>query len=871
TANFKIPGALTLGSNTNWVADQDTLTLDGTGAQVLTMNGDTGGVLIGNNNGGSIALGSAAGFLAMDLDDGAFYQKGYATNCLGDFSWSTDDSLAIDAALRVGGSFTVEGSGKWYTHANLDQYGTGTFLWDISSGTSGWYGHITQGYAGQTIEWLVPGATNRYPTFRDGGRFIIADPTGDVAGYIRFYAAPVDGDTVWVFNGATSSADSGDINVHMTNAGHTYLGDFDAPNVELIMRPYTSADTNFVHLLGDVTALRWWANTQYSNEAWWYLESHDITIGSGGMGFGNNGTPGLTVVDRTAGTITTTDAGNFSISDDVDISAGAGYYDIDGNLSIGSGTNDLETASWAMTGTGAQTITVSDMVPSLTIANTGGSGSVTPQQAMHIGDLDINDGTYDFNSKAHTVSGDFTWDSDNTLTLNAVLAMIGNSKTFHLGNSGSPTIASGITWNGTNGIWDNDFGPTSANFKTITLGANASLTMAGDATAQSFGNSAAMVILGNNSTLTNNILYNYYNLSGTGSPFSFGTGYTFNGTGGHLPRAGADNITVSLPAMTYTGSGDWTCYEQGAGISGWTFKLAGNIDLGTSSNFLCKAQLANNKGYFDGDTYGITCKDFAVGGTWATDTMNATYGSGTYNVVNYAGATSNTGVISEDFETSVWNFSGDWLHGTAKDVDLSTSPITANGIGAQAINCQGDAMDSLCINKAGGTLSTSADLQVGGIHFLSGGFSVAGDVFSVARSFWSTAAADWTSTAGQMRMLGDDVHYAMSPNDTGPNLGLYGTPVYIDTGNGATAGLYFGVDGVKALFQPNKRYTFTDTMAVGGIAGSLDTIASQTATLRDTIMLESITTFDYTWMRDNVWLGDKATFGTGSKSGGGNF
>lgn len=84
-------------------------------------------------------------------------------------------------------------------------------------------------------------------------------------------------------------------------------------------------------------------------------------------------------------------------------------------------------------------------------------------------------------------------------------------------------------------------------------------------------------------------------------------------------------------------------------------------------------------------------------------------------------------------------------------------------------------------------------------------------------------------------------------------------------------GLWFDASASSARFQPNKRYTFLDTLAMGGVAGTLDSLYSQTATQRDTLMLADTTTFDYLYMRDNVWLQDKARFGTGCKSGGGNY
>lgn len=219
------------------------------------------------------------------------------------------------------------------------------------------------------------------------------------------------------------------------------------------MRPYTSADTNFMHVLGDVIARRWWANTQNSHEAQWDLGSHTYTIGSGGMGFGNGGTA-QTLVERTSGTVTTVDGGAFSIANAVDFDAGTGYYDIDGGLTIGSGTNDMETASWALTGTGA--VSVVDTLDSLYINSTG---TVSTSRSLATRAFNAGAGTFDISDDSLSVQEDiamaagfvWTWSAASQIQAlkDGVVIAINGDSIPHLALSGSANLTSTESTGGT--------------------------------------------------------------------------------------------------------------------------------------------------------------------------------------------------------------------------------------------------------------------------------------------------------------------------------------------------------------------------------------------------------------------------------------
>jgi hypothetical protein len=378
--------------------------LNGSGAQVITSNDKLFYDIELDNSGSAISYPADSMTVTNDLTltDGPWSFNGENHYVGGDFAWSTDDSLCLDGTLTVDGSFTFEGTGGFSFSGNLDQTGDGDFMWDVSSAANRIYGVIKQGAAGATTTWLVPGATNRYPIFMGGSQWQ-GSATGTIAGYINTYFIPDGGDTLWNFNGAVIDADSGEIEIHASDPGDIYVNAIDAANVDIDPRPYHSAGADSVrfHYLGAVKVKFFNGNTQSNCHGAHYLGSVDFVIGASGFRVSTNASSVHTLADRSGGTFV--DTGNFAIGDKVDFNAGSGTYEIGGNLTIGDGDNDLETASWTLTGTTAATITTNENVFHIVEVNKTGNG-VTTDGVLFCGSLlTLTDGTFTQTNATDTV------------------------------------------------------------------------------------------------------------------------------------------------------------------------------------------------------------------------------------------------------------------------------------------------------------------------------------------------------------------------------------------------------------------------------------------------------------------------------------
>jgi hypothetical protein len=269
--------------------------------------------------------------------------------------------------------------------SELNMVGDGNFLWDLSGATYRTYGTIKQGSAGATTTWVIPGATNRYPIFEGGAQWR-GSAGGSIAGFIKCYFVPDAGDTIWDFDGCVISADSGRIEVHAYDPGDIYVNAIDAANVDLNMRPYhnTGPDSLRFRYLGAIKARYFNGNTQYNSHGAHYFGDVDVVIGAGGFRVNTNASTVHTLLDRSGGAFV--DTGAFIVNDDIDFNAGNGTYEIGGDLTIGDGDNDLETASWTLTGTSTVSVP-NDTLDSVYVSSTA---TVTQDTALYVHGMEID-------------------------------------------------------------------------------------------------------------------------------------------------------------------------------------------------------------------------------------------------------------------------------------------------------------------------------------------------------------------------------------------------------------------------------------------------------------------------------------------------
>jgi hypothetical protein len=450
-------------------------------------------------------------------------------------------------------------------------------------------------------------------------------------------------------------------------------------------------------------------------------------------------------------------------------------------------------------------------------------------------------GAWSISGKTLTVD-DAYFDATGTLNLGNAVTVNGASGTFHVGSSSGTVTATSyvLTMNGTTAmVLDDDKGITA---NSLTLGANAVVTNSGSATTTTFTNSGTCLTFTNGGALTANQNMKFY-CTGTAAIFSITGSPTFNGTGQIAIRA-SENQTVTLPAITYTGSGLWLFEEAGTiTFQTSTYSLGGAFNIGTAT-FVLRNALGGNHIIFNTNNYPMTTGSFRVGAQTLTSiTFNA--GASIFNVTDFSG--SNYAGLSTIFNmgTSQWTCTGNWTFGS--NYTVTGSPIvTLNGSGAQTVTSNGKSFYDLTINNSGSNIATpvsfadsatlTGDLNLTDGPFLANGIGIeavdytyntadsvrAGRLW-LSGNYTRAAGASKCDTSGQQINFLAGVFYTMAAaNKTYAEVTANG-PLTIDGGATITL-LSYGVDGIPVSIASGTTLTAGSIAGIGGTPGSPDTL-----------------------------------------------
>lgn len=421
------------------------------------------------------------------------------------------------------------------------------------------------------------------------------------------------------------------------------------------------------------------------------------------------------------------------------------------NLTWGTAfTVNEGTSSITLDGSGAQLITSNgEPMYNVTVANTGGTTSIA--DALSCNTLVLSNGDFDQNGQTMSMSGDWTISTGagDTITLDAAISMTGNNATWTVGqNVVEAATGATVTWTGTGGTAaiSNIFVIDS-----LVLGASAGLTFSNTGAPANphlaMYSSGTALTMGNNSTLTCNQLIDLHALT-TSNLWSIGTGCTWNGSAACNLTAGADDITISCPSLTYTGTGGLTFTGGGDAVrTGWVFQLTGALSVASAN---ITSYCGNNyTGTFDLNDQDVTCQNFYNGVSGAAGIFTTRLGNGTLTVDNYYGHVYDTGTHNLFLEGVTINLSSavgpafGWWYGSNHTVNAGTATINFLGTAAQGITTNGKTMPSVVINKTGGTL-TLQDAYVGGAFTLTdGAFDMNGQTMSITG--WTHNTSDATT------------------------------------------------------------------------------------------------------------------------------
>ena len=161
---------------------------------------------------------------------------------------------------------------------------------------------------------------------------------------------------------------------------------------------------------------------------------------------------------------------------------------------------------------------------------------------------------------------------------------------------------------------------------------------------------------------------------------------TWNGIGAFTITIDQNGQTISLPAITYTGSGLWTI-NTGSSVAGTsTVNMAGALSVAALSIY-------NNRNtaqtlVFNTANYALTCSALAIGNNTASSTTTINLGSSTVistSLVN----TYNTGTFNLTLTSGTWTCSGNWTYGSTWTVTVSTGLVHINAASIVTNNSKG--------------------------------------------------------------------------------------------------------------------------------------------------------------------------------------
>lgn len=365
-------------------------------------------------------------------------------------------------------------------------------------------------------------------------------------------------------------------------------------------------------------------------------------------------------------------------------------------------------------------------------------------------------GTWSFSGFTLTLSaGSFTDDGitgthnyGNGITLN------GASATMHAGAGIATLQASSciLTFNGTTGCTlDNDKGGLDACFKQLVLGAAAKVTSTG-AQSHHVKDGATVLTLGNNATLTNNSGMDL-RVTASVAVWSVGTGCTINGSGDFRLRIDADSTTMTIPAITISGSGSFDIGCTDSGTLSSVFVLSGNFNIGSGFLLIANQYSASAASFtFNTGNYSITCGALWMGTTTALATITLNFGSSAVSCTTFSvPALASAGTTTVNLQTaSISCSAGLDIASAIPTLNPGTSTVTFTGTGT--LNLNGRSLAGITLNAAGGTLTfgsavsaTSMTVTAGSVT--DGGYSA---TFSSSVNLQSstnlTLTGTWTIT-----------------------------------------------------------------------------------------------------------------------------
>jgi hypothetical protein len=445
-----------------------------------------------------------------------------------------------------------------------------------------------------------------------------------------------------------------------------------------------------------------------------------------------------------------------------------------------------------------------------------------------------------------TVALGISFDGTGTYNLGNGITANGNNSTVHFGaGMGLVTATSCVlTMNGTTAMVLDDDKTTT--FRSLTLGIGAVVTNSGGGFFSTYLNAGIPLTLGNNSTFTNNNAISLIS-STSNDIWSIGTGVTVNGNGNYSIRGAAAGIIITIPELTYTGTGSFNF--QGVSLD-YTFTQTGNLNFGNSSVELAQVVVGVSNIIYNTGDFNITCgilRTGVNGGQTGSTTVN--FGNSIISCTAFDGSTRNNAgqTQNDNFQTSQWSCSGNWAFGsnhTITHIDsqvtiTNTSTITSNGKSFFDLTINAAARVVTCADAltcaAGGDLTLTAgtltlatfNLTVGGNTAVNGTSTL--NVTASTCSF----AGNYTTAAGCTVTINAATNYTFTAAAVVTTNGIALPQCTFNAAfslndSCTVAALIYGVDGITGTYEAGQTFVISALVAANwsGSAGALNAFRS---------------------------------------------
>lgn len=582
----------------------------------------------------------------------------------------------------------------------------------------------------------------------------------------------------------------------------------------------------------------------------------------------------------------------FTVSANVAMTSGgsitiSGAWGLAGNLTFGSAIT--HTGTFTMNGAAAQTLTSGGQTLYDVVINRATAGTMLFSCTTSLHTLiasATNTQVISWTGTTMTASGNITLDGTGTHILGNSITMTGASSQVSLNSTLTGVTATSciVTMNTTTaGVFS--IGKDVNSFAGFVLGASAIVTLQGISRIR-VSSATAPLVFTNGGILTNNFggIFVLTRLA-PGSLINILAGTPdFKGTQAWGINTGSIG-TYTLPSISYSGASavNFSIASVGAVV---TIQTLGTLSLGTMS--LIIGDLGQNC-TFDNSTnnMNITCAGFQIGCNTAGKTFTANYGSGTYTITAFNGSTSNLGTTNDNFQTSVWSCTGNWIFGSNHTITGTAATTSVTITNTSSITSNAKAFPgSFIINAATKTITMINALSVASALTLTAGtlntatftVTVTGNVAVNGTSTLTASGStcnfggDYTTAAGSTITINAATNYTFTKNGAVVTTNGKALPQVTFNSNFSLndtctiTRLIRGVDGFTGIFEAGATFTVSNLAAANwsGAAAALNYTRSSIPGTQFTMVLPNAVTLTYYDSQDCIYQGFDVTANDGT-------